>query len=407
MALSAAAPSHTAEIGRASTVAFLWHGDRNIGGGEYGICSLARSLGPDFRPILLYSHDNPLVAQYTREQIQTERIVLSPAITGVYRDSIGVNPIRLVVYAWHCLKAVVRVVRMIKQHRIGILHPVDNLSKLVGGIAGRLAGVKVVAHCRDELKQTRVDRLLVRFQTVFMHRIITVADRIRELFLRAGCPPNKVVTIHNGVDTRVFDPARVHIAADVDWSACQGKTVLGIIAMFDRCKGHWYLFQACARLKHLGVDNWHCLVVGDGREREAISREVNDLGLTKEVVFLGYRRNVAEILKGIDVVVIPSEQEAFPRVALEAMAMEVPVVASSVGGLPEAVEQGVTGILVPPRDIEALANALRELIGKPERRREMGQRGRQRVERLFSLEENVRRTKQVYREVLGLTGPVG
>ena len=83
------------------------------------------------------------------------------------------------------------------------------------------------------------------------------------------------------------------------------------------------------------------------------------------------------------------------------MAIEVPVVATCVGGLPEAVEHGSTGIIVPPRDVEALTNAMKELIESPERRQEMGKRRRQRVQRLLSLEKNVRRTKRVYQEVLG------
>jgi len=397
-------PSQCASVGRAPAVGFLWHGSRNIGGGEYGTWLLARSLQPEFRSVLFYGNYNPLVEQYARDRIQIEQVVISPTLTNVYRDSVGANPIRWVAYVWHGLKAVVEVVRMIEQHQIRVLHPVDNLSKIIGGIAARLAGIKVIAHCRDELKRGGVERVLLWYQSVFMHRIIAVAGAIRDLLLKAGCRPDRVITIHNGVDVDVFDPARVQEAADIGGTTCQGRMVLAIVATFDRCKGHSYLFEACARLKQMGCANWICLVVGDGREREALERQVNDLGLTKEVVFLGYRRNVVEILKSVDLLVIPSEQEAFPRVALEAMAMEVPVVASAVGGLSEAVEHGRTGLIVPPCDVDALAGAIKAMSEDPEYRHAMGCQGRERVTKLFNLKENVARTKQIYREVLGVAG---
>lgn len=389
-----------AQEGQKPSIGFLWHGDRNIGGGEYGTWLLARSLEPEFKPILLHARDNALTARYTQDGIELVKVDISPRLTGVYRDRVGAHPFRWAGQAWHFVRAVFSVVRIVRERRVTILHPVDNLSKLIAGIAARLARVPVVTHCREELGNGRVERLLLKFQESVMDRVIAVADRIADQFGRGDARPRHVVTIHNGLDLKAFQPDRMKLASDVDWSWKPTHVGIGIIATFDAIKGHTYLFQACERLKAQGVRNWRCLVVGDGRERDRIMGEIAARDLHSDVQCLGYRHNVAEILKGLDLVVIPSEHEGFPRIALEAMAMELPVVASNVGGVAEAVQDGETGVLVPPGDVEALARAIKAMISSPERRRHMGAQGRRRVEQLFSLEQSVRKTMDVYREVL-------
>lgn len=381
-------------------VAFLWHGDRNIGGGEYGTCLLAQSLSPEFNPLLIYGRRNVLVDQYEQSGIEVVHLDLSPRLTGVYRDQVTLSPLRMIERGWHFARAVVRVVGILRAARVQILHPVDNLSKLIAVPAARLAGVRVVTHCREELGATWVERLLIRYQARFMDRVIAVADRIAGQFRRNGIVPGHVTTIHNGIDAMQFDPDAVRLASDVDWSWKPARVGIGIIATFDQCKGHAHLFQALARLKKTGMVGWHCLVVGDGREREGLTAQVAELDLGRDVTFLGYRRNVAEILKGLDIVVIPSEHEGLPRVALEAMAMKVPLIATRVGGIPEVVVHDQTGLLVLPGDTEGLARALCELIESPSKRHAMGARGRERVIQQFSLEHNVAKTIDVYQQLL-------
>ena len=383
-----------------AAIGFLWHGDRNIGGGERSTYLLACGLGDRFRPIVIYSKHNKLIDWYIREGVETVQVHWSPRITRIYRDAVPLNPLLMIAYLFDAAKAVVAVLRIVRKYEIKILHPADNLSKLVGGVAGRLARIKVTTHCRDELGRSFIERCLLIYQLLFMHRIIAVAERIRNLFVLFRWKPTKVTTVHNGIDAAGFDPDRVPKARDVDWAWAEGCTVIGMIATFDRCKGHTYLFQACAKLKTRSSTRWRCVLVGDGRENDALKEEVARLGLQEEIQFLGYRYNIAEIIKGIDIVVVPSEQEAFPRVVLEAMAMQVPVVASDVGGLPEAVVHDRTGVIVHARDVDALAVAIENLIESPERRKLMGVRGRERVLRYFTIQENIRKIEQIYDEVL-------
>ncbi|MBI3607874.1 MAG: glycosyltransferase [Nitrospirae bacterium] len=364
-----------------------------------------RSLQRDYRPVLIYARHNHLIADYAASGVELVNIPLDPRLTGVYRDAVRFNPRRLVLLVLLYLKAIPHVVRAVRQYRIQILHPVDNLSKLIAGVAGRIAGVKVVAHCHDDLGSTFIERMLRVYQLVFMHRIIAVSQTIARRFTVLGRLPRKVATIYNGVDLAMFDPARVGGSGVDDGGSAARAVTIGMIALFDGVKGHRFLFRALASLKAKGSGGWRCVLVGDGREKAALLKEVDALNLSDRVTFLGYRRDVPELLRSIDILVVPSERESFGMAAVEAMAMQVPVVASDVGGLSEVIEHGKTGFLVPPRDPLALAEAIETLICSPALRVEMGRRGRQRVEQYFSLEKNVASTKALYDELLQGVAP--
>lgn len=382
-------------------IAFLWHGARNIGGGEYSLFYLIQGLRKDlFNLLVIYAEENNLIEKYREAGIETLKIPLSPRIISTYRDGIRYNPFHLCACVWHLIGGIVRLARILHNYNIDMLHPHDNLSKIIGGIAARCAGVKVVTHCRDELKNGFVEKVLKYYQYFVMDKIITVSNKVRNLFILNGRVPARVVTIYNGIDPDLFNPDKIDNSARAEMRIENGCTVVGTVAVFDSCKGHVYLFEALERLKSEGLKNFKCLVVGDGREKENLVDFVEKSRLSKEVVFLGYRKDIPRLLRVLDILVIPSVQEAFPRVALEAMAMRVPVIATNVGGLPEAILDGKTGIIIPPKDIEALCNALKYLIENPKLREEMGRNGRRRVEKNFTIEENVVKTEQVYLQIL-------
>ncbi len=403
--LDPSSPSQAGTSKPRPAIGFLWHGDRNIGGGEYATWLLARSLQRDYRPVLIYAKHNHLITDYAASGIELVNIPLASRLTGVYRDAVRFDARRLVLLVWLYLNAIPHVVRAVRQYRIQILHPVDNLSKLIAGVAGGIAGVKVVAHCHDDLGSTFIERMLRVYQLIFMHRIIAVSQTIARRFTVLGRLPRKVATIYNGVDLAMFGPARGGGSGVDDGGTAARAVTIGMIALFDGVKGHRFLFRALASLRAKGQDGWRCVLVGDGREKSALLKEVDALDLSDRVTFLGYRRDVPELLCGMDILVVPSERESFGMAAVEAMAMRVPVVASDVGGLSEVIEHGKTGFLVPPQDPLALAEAIETLIRNPALRAEMGKRGRQRVEHYFSLEKNVASTRALYDELLQSVAP--
>lgn len=381
------------------TIAYLMHGARNVGGGEYSIYYLIKNLRRDiFDPIVFYSHENDIIKRLREDGIQLIHIPLNEKITSVYRDEIKANPLTLLIYIRYLISGIYQIIKLLKGNKIDLLHPHDNLSKIIGGVAAKIAGVKVVAHCRDLLKESVVEKMLLIYQLLFMNKIIAVSESNRNLFKIMGKVPGKVYTIYNGIDIPKFIFVRGYVRSEMDIG--DDAVVIGVIAVFDKCKGHVYLFQAIDKLISEGYKNIICLVVGNGREGDALRAFVLNKGLTDYIRFLGYRNDVPELLCVMDMVVMPSIQESFPRVPLEAMAMKVPVIATTVGGLPESIDNGNTGILVPPMDVDSLSNAIKYLIENPGTRRMMGEAGRKRVEEKFSIENNLRKTEELYLDVL-------
>jgi glycosyltransferase involved in cell wall biosynthesis len=172
------------------------------------------------------------------------------------------------------------------------------------------------------------------------------------------------------------------------------------IGRFVAEKGHRHLLEAAARIERTrpGV---HWVLVGAGELEAALSREAQALGLASQVHFTGWRDDVPDVLAVADVFVLPSVNEGFGRVVVEAMAMARPVVATAVGGVPEIVRDGETGVLVPASDPRALADTVRSLLDDPARAARLGAAGRACAESRFSLTAHVDAVERVYTEVLG------
>ena len=131
-------------------IAFLMHGARNIGGGEESIFLLIKNLNHElYQPIVLYVQENQIIKKIKQEGISTIHVPLNEHIISLYRDKISYNPKNFMVYVYHILKSVIIIKKIIVKQNIDLIHPHDNLSKIIAGLSAKLAGVKVVAHCRD------------------------------------------------------------------------------------------------------------------------------------------------------------------------------------------------------------------------------------------------------------------
>jgi glycosyltransferase involved in cell wall biosynthesis len=174
------------------------------------------------------------------------------------------------------------------------------------------------------------------------------------------------------------------------------RSIVLTVARLDEVKGHRFLLEA-ARL----VPEATFVLAGEGPERAALEAQALGLGVADHVCFMGHQADVPSLLASCDVVVLPSLAESSSLTLLEAMAARKPVIATRVGGIPEIVEDGQTGLLVPPSDPPALAAAIRSLLVDPDRAERLASAGRARVQRDFTLEAMVRGVAAVYDEVLG------
>jgi glycosyltransferase involved in cell wall biosynthesis len=226
--------------------------------------------------------------------------------------------------------------------------------------------------------------------------LTAITEDCRQHALRAGAPAEHIRLVFNGTDLRRFSPAENGNRGD---SRFGPHMVFACRQLFPR-KGIRFLLEAGAELKSQFPD-LKIVLAGDGFERPELARLAAELGIASDVTFLGWVPNVElpQYYRAAAVSVIPSLEEGFGIPAAEAMGCEVAVVASDAGGLPEVVENGVTGIVVPRGDAKALAQAIGSLLADPQRRRSMGQAGRERALRLFDWDRSAQQFEEIYREV--------
>ena len=226
--------------------------------------------------------------------------------------------------------------------------------------------------------------------------LTAITEDCRQHALRAGAPDNRIRLVFNGTDLRRFSPGDNGGASAPQFGP---HMIFACRQLFPR-KGIRFLLEAAAQLKPRFPD-LKVVLAGDGFERPQLARLASDLGIGPDVTFLGWVPNVdlPPYYRAAAVSVIPSLEEGFGIPAAEAMGCEVAVVASDAGGLPEVVEHGVTGLVVPRGDSGALAGAIGSLLENPDRRRAMGQAGRARALRLFDWDRSAEPFEQHNREV--------
>jgi glycosyltransferase involved in cell wall biosynthesis len=233
-------------------------------------------------------------------------------------------------------------------------------------------------------------------------KIITVSEAVRRVKIeKSNVSPEKVITIHNGIDTSLF-------TSHSNTSKQQFRKSLGIpdnvlllgsVGRLHPSKGFSDLISALVKIKSK-LKSVKVIIVGDGKLSNNLKLQVKYDKLSDAIEFIGLRNDVPDILSALDIFVLPSLWEAFGIAILEAMAAGKPVVATSVGGIPEVVIDGETGILVPASDPDALANAIIRLIEDEELRVKMGNAGRKRVLKHFTIQKMVNKTEQLYQELM-------
>ncbi len=231
-------------------------------------------------------------------------------------------------------------------------------------------------------------------------QVITVSQDMKRKILRGPTREDRINVIYTGLDPAEMQGgaprADVRAALGIPEDAC----VVGAVSRIYVEKGHTFLLDALYRLAD-SVPHLHLLIVGEGPLRPSLERQAQDAGLGSRVHFTGFYDDLPGALRAMDIFAQPSVlDEGFPTAVLEAQLAGLPVIASDVGGTRETMQPGVTGLLVPPRDVEALAEAMRTLAGDPDRRTAMRAAGPEWIRRSFTLEDMVRRVSGVYEKAV-------
>lgn len=358
-------------------------GSAAYGGGErYLELLLERLDSTRYRLLLICPEPGSFVGRMEARGVETHLVHLAPLF----------NPLAL----W-------RLTRLLVRERVTILQTHGARANFYGRIAGRLAGVPViVSTVHNSLKDYEVAALTrwfyataLRLTLSLVQRIICVSDATRR-DLGDECPAAvaKMQTVHNGVDPSAFPAQPDRQRVRLEFGIRQGP-LLVTVARLTEAKGHRYVLEALPGL----LRTWPqlcCLFVGEGELQDALQRMAIDLGVEQACRFVGVREDIADILAAADLFVLPSISEGFPFVLLEALSMGCPVVASQVNGVPELIEDRKTGRLVPARDPQALAVAIRDVLSDPAAASRMGAAGRIVVREQFTADRMVANTTAIF-----------
>jgi glycosyltransferase involved in cell wall biosynthesis len=288
---------------------------------------------------------------------------------------------------------------LLARHEYDIIHAQEVFPAVMGQIARRVLGCrfKLVYHYRGV--RPRWMPYVGRAMPRWVDHIITNSEATRRTFLRYGATADSVTTIYNGLDWTPFDQSVDRASVRAEWSVPVDAPVAGTVGRLHPVKGH-RVFLDAARAVLDQVPDAYFVLVGDGPMRAELESQARALGIDSRVRFLGSRRDVPRLLAAMDLLALPSTEEAIGRVLVEAHAAGLPAVASRIGGTPEVVEHGRSGFLVPPGDPPALAVRMRELLSDRDRSRQMGAVGKEHVRSRFGEPEMIEKTRRVYATLL-------
>jgi glycosyltransferase involved in cell wall biosynthesis len=299
--------------------------------------------------------------------------------------------------------------RLMIQERPSIVHTHTSKPGILGRWAAKMASVPIIVHTpHGHVFYGHFGPLASRFfllvewlMAFITDRVVALSEGERNDYIALSVSnPDKIVTIHSGVEIDRYMKTEVNIADKKRSLRLNPKRlVVGTVGWLLPIKGPMHLLRAMSFVwqSHPETD---LVYVGKGDLEKELREEAFRMGVSERVSFLGWRDDVPEIMQVLDVFVLPSLNEGMGRVLVEAMAAGKPIVASNVGGIPDLIIQGENGLLVPAGDAEALAGGIEFFITNPEKRREMGERGRKMAVR-YGSDSMVQKIDQLYRELLG------
>lgn len=348
---------------------------------------LAMAAGLDrreFRPLVVSPYGGPLIRALKQEGVATGVIKMRPWRKG---KSWPFIPYTL----WQLSK-------LAQREKIDLIHANEFHINPYGAWAARWLKIPALCHHRADISKKQINN----YHLNWCQKVIAVSQQAARAFDHWPDKASRVTVLHNALDFEAFRRQAAAGGFRQEQGFSSTDLLVGCVGQISEHKGQRVLLMAAPSvLKAHPAARF--LLVGNFYKPE-LERElrqlVQQLGVEQQVHFLGFRGDVARIYAELDVLVLPSLREGFGRVSIEAMAFAKPVVASAAGGIPEVVSDGVSGLLFPPGDSATLAQQLSKLLADPERRKRMGEAGRQWAEKQFGLKAHIGALENLYRQVL-------
>ena len=385
-----------------------------IGGAERALLGLLDCLDRDaFEPALACPHPGPLTHEAERRGIRVHLGFPSPRLLEVKRRSIGKDRLAAAAYPYDMARTAAGLASLIRREGYDLVLTNSAKADIYGSLAGRLAGRPVVWRLHDIASGDAFSRFnLFLFKvsaSLFADRVLAISEVVRKAMLDLGVKEAKVSMVHNGILVEETGAAMGRDEVRAAWGVPVEAPLVGMVGRLVDWKGPDYFIEAAAVVA-AGLPEARFMLVGDAifGERsyvDDLEALVRARGLEGRVIFTGFRDDVEEIIASMDLLVHASVlPEPFGLVIIEAMAQRLPVVATRGGGVGEIVDDGETGVLVPPRDAAAMAAAISGLLADPARAKSMGEAGRKAVAERFDLREKVREMEAEMTAVLKKKG---
>jgi len=340
-----------------------------------------------------------------------------PLIDLVRDKNMKVRTLKTLVQPLNPIKDLIALIKMtffLKHNPYHIVHTHNSKAGFLGRLAAKLAGIPVIVHTvhgfafHDQEPSWRqmLFRTLERLASRWCDMMIFISQPLIDWSLRERVATKmKTIKIYSGIELDRFHPVPANIKDRIreKWGIARNDTVIGLVSKLWEGKGHLELIETFKIIKR-EIKHARLVIVGEGYLYDSLVRRVERLGLKDSVLFTGFQSDVSEIIATFDVAVLPSHFEGMGRVLLEAMAMEKPVVASRVGGIPDLVQHGINGLLVTPGDVEGLAEALMKALNDKGLAEKMGKAGRKMISEKFSADHMVRSIEKLYFNLLTMKG---
>jgi L-malate glycosyltransferase len=337
------------------------------GGTEKYVLNLISALGKD-RCVFVYSENGPFLDKFKELGLPSYQVTMNGPFD---------------------LKAAMKIKKICQQEGVHYIHAQflrENYIALLAKLLG--AKVKVVWTYHVNVPMPALFKVLNRSMIRLNHRVISVANFIKTELLQKGIPEDKITVIYNGIrEPKVDHSKRVY----------SNEKKISVVGRLSEEKGHKFLFQSLAKLKnnqpHL---KWRLNIVGDGPLKEDLKLLAAKLNLLSNINFQGFVNNMDTVYINSDLIVLPSENEAFPFVAIEALAYEKPVISTNVGGLPEIIRQNETGLLVPYGDENSMADSILRVLEDEEFAKKIANSGKDFFLKNLTFDKMLNQTLAIY-----------
>lgn len=353
--------------------------DSKIGGAEKVVLSLATGLSKE--------RFNVYVCSLTKRGLIFEEMEAA----GVKVYSLGMRNI------FDFFK-IFKLIRILKSQNIQILHSHLFHANILARIVGKLVGVPIIISTEHIMGlEGRLRLFLNRLTSIFVDRFVAVSFGVENFLVnRVGISSYKITVIQNGIDSNKFNFDNLNKEnRKKEFGFVASDKIVGTIARIHKQKGHIYLLQAAKEVIEK-IPEAKFLIVGDGPLKKNMEKLSKDLKIAKNVIFLGFCKDIPSIMSILDILVLPSLWEGLPITILEAMAMKKPVIATRVGGTLEVVENDLTGVLVEPKDCHSLSQAIIRLLRNVPLMDRLGKAGYTKVTEYFNIARMLKKTEDLY-----------